>query len=246
MNKKQPLYDWLVQTLKNQIDSEYQSHQKMPSERELAKFYHVSRTTVRSALSQLDVEGYIYKEHGKGTFVSEEKDRMANLTKMFSFTDQMAAMNKVPKTKLLAFKIVKAEEELAQQMHLEIGERVIQIRRLRLADDEPMLVEVTWLPYSHFEGLTAELIERIPLYTIFSQMFHEHITVAKEEFFVGIIDKTSAKLLEIADKSPVFELRRKTYNQHNQLIELTHSIARGDKFRYQIYHKRAVTKEKGE
>ena len=67
--KKQPLYDQLVTLLKEKIEKEYVANTLLPSERELSSTYGLSRTTVRLALQELEKLGYIYRRHGKGTFV---------------------------------------------------------------------------------------------------------------------------------------------------------------------------------
>ncbi|STE28565.1 transcriptional regulator, GntR family [Enterococcus faecium] len=64
------------------------AHDKLPSERELTSFYGVSRTTVRLALQELEKMGYIYRQHGKGTFVSELRTNATDLAGAYSFTEQ--------------------------------------------------------------------------------------------------------------------------------------------------------------
>lgn len=65
-------YFHLTEELREMIlEGKIQAGEKLPSENELAKRYQISRHTVRKALSILENEGYIYAEHGKGTFCSE-------------------------------------------------------------------------------------------------------------------------------------------------------------------------------
>ncbi|MBS4761829.1 GntR family transcriptional regulator [Carnobacteriaceae bacterium zg-ZUI252] len=235
-----PLYDQLMNTLKHQINTQMAPHDKMLSERELATFYNMSRTTVRSALKQLEIEGYIYKRHGKGTFVSEFKDRLANLSKMYSFTEQMITLGKVPSTKVLHFSIVSSDETLAPRLSVDVGKKVYRIERLRLADNEPFMYEVSYLPVELFPKLTKKMIEKKPLYSVLNETYQQSIRLANEEFFAGVVSGDQAKILEISDYSPVFTIERTTFNHHNELIEYTQSIARGDKFRYHITHERKV------
>lgn len=237
--KEKPLYDQLLNRLKREIDTQMAPDDQMLSERELAYRHQLSRTTVRSALKQLEIEGYIYKRHGKGTFVSSFKDRMANLSKMYSFTEQMLEMGKVPSTRVLSFSKIIADEELADNMHSDVGEPLYRIERLRLADNEPFMVEVSYLPTRLFPKLTQQKVEERPLYSILNEDYGQIIRLANEAFFAGVISGEQASRLGLSNYSPVFNIARHTYNQQNILIEYTQSVARGDKFRYHISHVRA-------
>lgn len=241
MNEKQtPLYDKLLNLLKKEIDTQMAPHDKMLSERELVHRHQMSRTTVRSALKQLEIEGYIYKRHGKGTFVSSIKDRMANLSKMYSFTEQMQELGKAPSTQVLSFEEIELNEEVARKLDASIGEKAYRLERLRLADGEPFMLEVSYLPVRLFPNLTKEKVQERPLYTILSEDYHQIIRLANEEFLAGVVTGKQAKILELSKYAPVFIIARQTYNTENMMIEYTQSIARGDKFRYQINHVRAT------
>lgn len=102
-NSSVPLYDQLVDILVNEINTKLKTNEKMMSEREICQKYDVSRTTVRLALSELENMGYIYKRHGKGTFVAALSQGKQNLMDNYSFTDQMRESGKAPQTKVLFF-----------------------------------------------------------------------------------------------------------------------------------------------
>ena len=70
-DNRTPLYYQLMDIIVEQIETgNLQEHDKLPSERELCEIHDVSRTTVRQTMQELEKEGYIYKKHGKGSFVS--------------------------------------------------------------------------------------------------------------------------------------------------------------------------------
>ncbi|MCT6904183.1 MAG: GntR family transcriptional regulator, partial [Lactobacillus sp.] len=87
---KQPIYLKLVAFLKNYIQNNMKKDQKLLSERDISLRLKISRYTVRRALDELEKRGYIYKIHGKGTFVSE-KSSLTPLNDIYSFTDHMKA-----------------------------------------------------------------------------------------------------------------------------------------------------------
>lgn len=71
MDKRLKYYDLMEQLHGKIMSGEIRPGEKLPSENELSAEYGVSRQTVRKALQILQNEGYIYAEHGRGTFCSE-------------------------------------------------------------------------------------------------------------------------------------------------------------------------------
>ncbi len=235
-NKKQPLYGQLVDELKESIEKEHQAHDLLPSERELAEIHGVSRTTVRLALQELENLGFIYKKHGKGTFVSGVSDSILNLTGAYSFTEQMKSLGKEPSTKILEFLVVESNNYLSEQLGVHKGSQLVKIKRLRLADGEPMMLERTYLPYKRFEGLTSEILEEKPMYDVFYDTYNQRIKYAEEEFYASIVSDKDAEYIEVPIGSAALNLVRKTVNQENEIIEYTLSVARADQFRYKVLH----------
>jgi len=60
---KQEILSWLH-------SGEWKPHELLPSENELAARFGMSRQTVRQTLGELEQEGYLYRQRGKGTFVA--------------------------------------------------------------------------------------------------------------------------------------------------------------------------------
>ncbi|MGX6970476.1 GntR family transcriptional regulator [Vagococcus bubulae] len=237
-SKKQSLYGKLVDDIKESIEKEHKAHDLLPSERELAEIYGVSRTTVRLALQELENLGFIYKKHGKGTFVSSVSNSILNLTGAYSFTEQMKSLGKEPTTKIIDFSVVESNKYLSDQLGVLKGSSLIKIKRLRLADNEPMMLERTYLPYKRFEGLTSQMLENKPMYDVFFDTYHQRIKYAEEEFYASIVSDKDAECIEVPLGSAALNLVRKTVNQENEIIEYTLSVARADQFRYKVLHNR--------
>lgn len=237
-NDKRPIYDQLVDILRYKIENEMTPNDKMLSERGICEQYGVSRTTVRLAMAELEHMGYIYKRHGKGTFVAAINKNSQNLMDSYSFTDHMKQLDKKPSTKVLAFEILESTQYFAENLGIIPGEKMIKITRLRLADGLPMMLERTYLPMKDFIGLTEEEVANKPLYEIFRDKYGEVIKVADEEFSAGILSEEEARVLEVPVDSACLKLLRTTYNADNRVIEFTLSVARSDKFVYKIRHVR--------
>lgn len=230
---KVPLYLQMMNKLIKEIDAKvYKEHDKLPSEREFCELYGLSRITVRQALQELTLEGYIYKEHGKGTFVAP-KSYNQNLVKLYSFTEEMKKLGKTPSTKVISFHKITADERLATKMKIAPFTDVFQVVRLRIADDEVLLYETSYVPQAVFPHLTrADLAEK-PMYDVFHDDYQIGVTRAIERFSATNVRSEEAKYLKVTPSQPAMLIKRYAY--HNEtLIEYTISVARGDKFDYTV------------
>lgn len=239
-----PLYLQLVDALEITIRKDLSANEKLLSERELTEKFGVSRITVRLALRELESRGLIYKKHGKGTYVSEITEPAVDLSSAYSFTEQMKKMGKKPQTKTITFTKLPANEQIARQLNIKLGDPVFEIERLRSADGLAMMLERSYIPVELFDGISLQDLEQKPLYDIFSDHFGHIIRIAEEEFYAGIALDNEANLLNIKSGSAVLHMIRKTYNTKNRVIEFTLSVARADQFRYKITHQRSPVLDK--
>lgn len=228
-----PLYYQLMDEIVEQIEKgNLKEHERLPSERELCEMYDISRTTVRQTMQELEKEGYIYKKHGKGSFISP-KVYNQSLVSFYSFTEEMKKLGKTPSSNVVSFDIVASENKVAKKLGINPGDLVYKIIRLRLADGEPMLYETSYVPVERFGELTKEELEETPMYELFRQKYDVTITQATETFRAVITRPEEAKHLTIEEGFPSMMLIRTTYEKAS-VIEYTVTIARGDKFSYTV------------
>lgn len=228
-----PLYYQLMNIIVEMIeDGNLKEDDRLPSERELCEKYRVSRSTVRQAIQELEKEGYIYKVHGKGTFVSPEKFKQ-DLLEFYSFTEEMKKIGKIPSSKVLDFKIVKCNKQVAKKMKLNVGEDIYIFTRLRLANKEPMILETSYIPYNRFPGLTKEQLEAYPMYHIFTKKYNANFTCAEEVFQPVLTREEEAKILNYTPGQASMLIERYTFEK-DKVIEYTKGIARGDRFKYAV------------
>ncbi len=229
-----PLYIQLSEDLIEKITSEMKVDDLLPSERNLVDIYNVSRTTVRLALDYLEKKGYILTKHGKGSFVIDRHKKLINLSDMYSFTEQMKMMNKIPHTTLLDLSIINCPNTLRNIFPNE--EKLIKLIRLRAADEIPLIYEDSFLPFTKFHSIADKGLEHRALYDIFLEDYNEIIYFAQEEFSADLANEVVAKALQIPKNSAVLKIYRTTYNADEEIIEYTDSKARPDKFSYRTVH----------
>ena len=97
-----PLYYQLKTILLEYIREEHKDLEKpIPTEVEISEYFGISRPTVRQAINELVVEGYLYRVKAKGTFVSKPKISQDFLLTLDSFNNEMRKKGLVPSTKIL-------------------------------------------------------------------------------------------------------------------------------------------------
>ena len=228
-----PLYYQLMDAIIEMIQTNnLDENDQLPSERELCDIFDVSRATVRQAIQELEKDDYIYKVHGKGTFVSPKKFKQ-NLLKFYSFTEEMKKIGKKPTSNVMDFQIIESDEKLARKMNMNSGDKVYMFTRLRLADGEPMMLETSYVLYDRFPGISRENLEKNAMYDILTQEYNAVFTCAEEIFQSVLTRKDEAKLLNYHEGLSSMMIERITH-EGNLIIEYTKSIARGDRFKYHV------------
>jgi GntR family transcriptional regulator len=223
------LYDIIVEKIESGIHVE---NDKLLSERELCEKYDISRATVRRAMVELEKNNYIYKKQGKGVFISSKAFEQ-DLLKFYSFTEEMKKINKVPSSRVIDFQLTEANEKISKNLKVGYGTDVYKFTRLRLADNNPMMLETTYLPAKRFEGLNKELLNSQAMYDIFRDKYNVTFKKAEETFQATGINIKEAEYLNVKEGSPAILLKRITY-EANTPIEYTVSVARGDKFKFHV------------
>jgi len=230
-----PLHYQIKEILQEMIENEVlKPGQAIPTERELCKIQGVSRMTINKAIMSLVNEGLIYREQGKGTFVSIPKVN-SEIPRLNGFTEQMEENGIISKTKILSFKVIEATKKCKLELKMPIDEnKIIEVKRLRFSEEQPVAIEIAWLPYYLYSGMTREMIEDKSLYGIFREKYGYHPYRAKQTIEPIMLNVYESKLLNQADSALALIFRRTTYLENKTPIEYTKAIYRSDKYKYQI------------
>lgn len=230
-NSAIPLYYQIQQHLLEDIRAGKLTPGKpLPSEELISRRLGVSRMTARQALKSLCSLGVAHSRRGKGTFVSESKLEK-NIREVRSFSEEMEARGSRPHSKLVSSEVVPAEAETGDALRLSPEEKVIRIRRVRVADAVPMGVETTCLPESLCPNLLDKFDPRTSLYRTLLQLYGIHMVQADEVVEAGLADAEEARLLGIRKGSPVFLFTRTAYAKGGRAVEYVKSTFRGDRYK---------------
>ncbi len=202
----------------------------VPGERDLAHRYGTSRTTIRQALAELVIEGRLRRVQGKGTFVAQPK--VAQLLELAGYTEEMRTHGLSPKTRTLDISYQPAGQELALLLGIRPGGRVLRIRRLRLADGEPMSIDASYLAARRFPGLRRKLNRDGSLYETLAAGYGVRLAEAEETIETVLASPADARLLGVDAGLPLLLLSRRAFDAAGVAVEWSQSWYRGDRYKF--------------
>jgi GntR family transcriptional regulator len=199
---------------------------RLPSEKELAVQFEVSRMTVRQALDALAADGRVERVPGLGTFV--RRPTVAMGPHLTSFTEDMRARGLRPTSRLVALEEVTASAEIATDLGVEDGSPVIRMERLRFADDEPMCLEEGHLP-PRLQRIVDDADLEASLHEILAKA---GVVVASARRRVRAVPAPArdAQLLGLPEHAPALEIVDVFYDTNRRPAHRSRSRYRHDRY----------------
>src|SRR3990172_401021 len=178
-DKPQKLYIQVLEILKNKIESgEWGVGSQIPIEEDLCKIYEVSKATIRLAVLELVRQGYVVRQQGKGTFVCK-RFIPEGLTMSTSFKELMLEAGVAFSTQILAQTVVMPTDDLNVKLEIPDDKHIIYIKRLRSIDNEPVVLQETYVPYHICPSLLKEDIADHSILELFEMKYDIPITNVK-------------------------------------------------------------------
>ena len=227
---RSPAYLRIASQLRDRIEAgELTTGALLPSERELAVDFGVSRMTARHALMVLEHEGYVQRETPRGTFVASPR----LLMRIGSFSDEVVRSGATPGDRLLWAERQQATRGVADALDLRKGTAVNVVQRLRTADDTPVAIETTYFP----ARLTPGLLDQPLVGSLWAIVRRRHgIAAARATASLEVItlDEGSAKLLSARNAASAVLVTRRTYDGAGRPFEYARDIYRADRVEFQV------------
>lgn len=227
---KSPLYEQIYQLLRNKIfDGQLRPGDLLPSEAELVEQYQVSRATVRQALDELVSDGLIQRKQGRGTFVSPPKVEQG-LVRIVSFTEDMRRRGLEPGTKLRSAGLIPATDILARHLEIPVDEPLAKIERLRLADGEPVSIEISYLVHRYCPGILEQDYTSQSLRKMLEDQYGVRISSARQSIRAISATNDMAKALSVENNVALLYIERISYTEYDVPIEYLRLFHRGDRY----------------
>jgi GntR family transcriptional regulator len=204
----------------------------LPAERDLAARLGVARMTLRRAVDTMVAESLLVRRQGAGTFVAPAK--VAHRLAANSFSDDMRARGMQPGSRTLSTSRSPAGVMLAALLEIPAGSPVLHVRRLRLADGEPMAVEDLHVPCDLVPGLAGEDLEGRSYYELLAQRFGHRINSGTQTAEAALTGPDDAAALNVEPGAPAFCFERTCRVESGRVAEFVRSVYRGDRYRIMV------------
>ncbi|MBF6976631.1 GntR family transcriptional regulator [Streptococcus macedonicus] len=227
-----PAYIRIHDAIKKEIDrGVWEIGQRLPSERDLADDYEVSRMTLRQAITLLVEEGILERRVGSGTYVASHRvqEKMRGTT---SFTEIVRSQGKTPSSQLISYQRKLANETEIQQLQLKATDTVVRMERVRFADNVPLVFEVASIPEKLIQSFNQEDITEHFFQTLTDNGYE--IGKSQQTIYAKNASERVANYLKVPKNHAVLALTQVSYFTDGRPFEYVHSQYVGDRFEFYL------------
>lgn len=229
---KLPYYYQLKQYIVEEIESgNWKTGQQILPEIKICEIFDISRTVVRQTYQELVNEGYLIKKKAKGTFIAEPKISENLVQSLMGFYEDMTARGFKVKNDIIWHKKIAATPRVAEKLGLETGEEVIVIRRVRRLNDEPIVLDRTYIPYKLCPDLLNEDLTHKSLYSYIEGKYNLKIDRGRRFIEATVASEEESKLLDVKKGSPLLYIESVSFLDNGVPLEYYIALHRGDRSR---------------
>ena len=225
-----PLYCIVRDTLRREIAETMKPGDQLPTEPELMARMSVSRITVRYALEQLQNEGFIRREQGRGTFVAFPSVR-PDLSGLTSFLDDISASGQTPSTKALHVGRMLAPPRICDCLGVSPTTSLMRVEKIRLANEEPISFETSFILLEIAARWNKRQIEQRPIFDLEKAQGVE-LSRGAVEITSAAASAEIAKHLRVRKGAPLLRVDRVVFDGTGRAIECDILLYRSDRVRY--------------
>lgn len=222
----QPLWQQVLTDLERRID-EGDFAERFPTDRELVETYQVSRHTVREAVRRLRNSGLVERHRGRGSFLrGHEFTQPAGA--LYSLFRAVEAGGLPQRSQVRAFESC---TDAAAAAALGLGPRaqLVRLERLRMAGDEPLALDIAWLPADLALPLLDADFSHTALYDELDRRCDVRLTGGQEVIEAIVPDAAVRATLDCGDDEALFRVERRGM-MGDRCVEWRVTLIRGRRF----------------
>ncbi|WDF83434.1 GntR family transcriptional regulator [Lacticaseibacillus pabuli] len=228
-----PVYIQIHNQLKQDIEAgKWHVGERIPSERELAVDFSVSRMTLRQAIQTLVDEGILERRVGAGTYVASQKvqEKMSGVT---SFTDVMLAQGKRPSSRTISYHVANPSISEVEKLKLKDDAQVLRMERIRFGDGVPISFEVATVPYDLVAAFSKAEVTR-SLYHTLEKKGGLQLGGARQMVTATLASEKIAEYLDIKRGEAILRLRQVSFLNDGRPFEYVRTQYVGSRFEFYL------------
>ncbi|GMQ60815.1 GntR family transcriptional regulator [Vallitalea maricola] len=231
MEKIETKYQKIKKDIENKINTgKFKSGEKIPSERKLCELYNISRMTARQAVNELVKEGIVYREKGRGTFVSSPNFLQRNVK---SFTDTLRERGFNPSTNIIEFSTVYNLREISNIMEVPYETKFYKLKRLRLGNELPMALETVYIQKDRCLGLHKYDISK-SLYEVLEENYGYKVENISCDIDACIANNIMMKVFNMKKARALLKITGISYTSNGEKLFYEESYYRPDLYKYRV------------
>ena len=206
---------------------------RAPSENDLIETYNVSNTTARRVHMELEQAGWVTRIKGKGTFV-RSNPVVRSVDQILGFSRNMIQAGRKPSTRLLGAQVLKSGATVSvNHRRYHLRGPVCEIRRLRLADGIPMMVETRHVSRQLCPDIENRALEG-SLYDIYEKGSGLRLMRTDQSLSAVVVDADRVGFTGVERQIPAFKVEGVTFIAKEVVLEIEESVYRGDMYRFSV------------
>lgn len=231
----EPLHAQLRQTILDAIaEGRWRPGDRLPSETELCRRFDISRTTVRQALTMLELEGALRREQGRGTFVAEPAPSSGFLQSSAGFQEDAERAGHVVTSHVISVGVERMPSWAAAGLDREPGTHGVAVERVRSIDGQVVMYAETWLILDVAEGILGADLATASLYHVLRERHAVQALGGRRSVEAVVAEPRVAQLLEVPEGSPLLYVEAVSRDQADRAFECYRAWHRSDRSRLEI------------
>lgn len=200
-------------------DQQLKKGDMIPTEKRLQEELAVSRVTIRKAIDELVREGILSRRHGSGTYVNQNR-ASHNIFHLQGFTEEMSQQRRQTRNEILDFQLMTPDSEIQYQLNLNSEDRVYYVKRLRYMDEEPTVLEETYMPLHLFPDLSVKVMQGSKYQYIEREKGYK-IKESSQKIYPCLPDKELQHIFKIDETTPILNIKLSSTLVNDVVFEYT-------------------------